>query len=140
MTVLLACSVLYEARPRAHLPLMIVGPSSPARATLSHLIVRQIYLETWPRACGYMIMLIHGHEMATSTGIHTKSFGTSLMQMRCMWRLPMPLVRGQTSTATTLLDSARYGKFRYQAQSDIADHGYRTKCPPMYVYKPLCIQ
>jgi hypothetical protein len=33
-----------------------------------------------------------------------------------------------------MLDSAlsvRYRKFRYQAQSDIADHGYRTKCPPM---------
>ncbi len=27
--------------------------------------------------------------------------------------------------------SVRYRKFRYQAQSDIADHGYRTKCPPM---------
>jgi hypothetical protein len=23
--------------------------------------------------------------------------------------------------------------FRYQAQSDIADHGYRTECPPMLV-------
>ncbi len=33
-----------------------------------------------------------------------------------------------------MLDSAlsvRYRKFRYQAQSDIADHGFRTKCPPM---------
>jgi hypothetical protein len=32
-----------------------------------------------------------------------------------------------------MLDSAlsvRYQKFWYQAQSDIADHGYRTKCPP----------
>jgi hypothetical protein len=28
--------------------------------------------------------------------------------------------------------SVRYQKFRYQAQSDIADHGYRTKCPPMH--------
>jgi hypothetical protein len=27
--------------------------------------------------------------------------------------------------------SVRYRKFRYQAQSDIADHGHRTKCPPM---------
>jgi hypothetical protein len=27
----------------------------------------------------------------------------------------------------------RYRKFRYQAQSDIADHGYHTKCPPMVV-------
>jgi hypothetical protein len=27
--------------------------------------------------------------------------------------------------------SVRYRKFRYQAQSDIDDHGYRTKCPPM---------
>jgi hypothetical protein len=27
--------------------------------------------------------------------------------------------------------SVRYRKFRYQAQSDIADHRYRTKCPPM---------
>jgi hypothetical protein len=27
--------------------------------------------------------------------------------------------------------SVQYRKFRYQAQSDIADHGYRTKCPPM---------
>jgi hypothetical protein len=27
--------------------------------------------------------------------------------------------------------SVRYRRFRYQAQSDIADHGYRTKCPPM---------
>ncbi len=27
--------------------------------------------------------------------------------------------------------SVRYRKLRYQAQSDIADHGYRTKCPPM---------
>jgi hypothetical protein len=27
--------------------------------------------------------------------------------------------------------SVRYLKFGYQAQSDIADHGYRTKCPPM---------
>ncbi len=31
--------------------------------------------------------------------------------------------------------SVRYRKFRYQAQSDIADHGYRTKCPPMPVSK-----
>ncbi len=30
--------------------------------------------------------------------------------------------------------SVRYRKFRYQAQSDIADHGYRTKCPPMGTY------
>jgi hypothetical protein len=30
--------------------------------------------------------------------------------------------------------SVRYRKFRYQAQSDIADHGYRTKCPPMSNY------
>jgi hypothetical protein len=29
--------------------------------------------------------------------------------------------------------SVRYRKFRYQAQSDIADHGCRTKCPPMGV-------
>jgi hypothetical protein len=29
--------------------------------------------------------------------------------------------------------SVRYPKFRYQAQSDIADHGYRTKCPPMWI-------
>ncbi len=29
--------------------------------------------------------------------------------------------------------SVWYRKFRYQAQSDIADHGYRTKCPPMIV-------
>jgi hypothetical protein len=27
--------------------------------------------------------------------------------------------------------SVRYQKFRYQAQSDIADHGYQTKCPSM---------
>ncbi len=27
--------------------------------------------------------------------------------------------------------SVWYRKFRYQAQSNIADHGYRTKCPPM---------
>ncbi len=27
--------------------------------------------------------------------------------------------------------SVRYRRFRYQAQSDIADYGYRTKCPPM---------
>ncbi len=25
----------------------------------------------------------------------------------------------------------RYRTFRYQAQSDIADHGYWTECPPM---------
>ncbi len=32
--------------------------------------------------------------------------------------------------------SVRYRKIQYQAQSDIADHGYRTKCPPMgTVYK-----
>ncbi len=29
--------------------------------------------------------------------------------------------------------SVRYRRFRYQAQSDIADHGYRTKCPPMVI-------
>ncbi len=29
--------------------------------------------------------------------------------------------------------SVWYRKFRYQAQSDIADHGYRTKCPPMII-------
>jgi hypothetical protein len=29
------------------------------------------------------------------------------------------------------LSSVRYRKFRYQAQSDIADHRYWTKCPPM---------
>jgi hypothetical protein len=27
--------------------------------------------------------------------------------------------------------SVRYRTFRYQAQSDIADHGYRTECPPL---------
>ncbi len=27
--------------------------------------------------------------------------------------------------------SVRYRKFRYQAQSDSADHGYQTKCPPV---------
>ncbi len=27
--------------------------------------------------------------------------------------------------------SVQYRKFRYQAQSHIADHGYWTKCPPM---------
>jgi hypothetical protein len=27
--------------------------------------------------------------------------------------------------------SIRYQRFRYPAQSDITDHGYRTKCPPM---------
>jgi hypothetical protein len=27
--------------------------------------------------------------------------------------------------------SVRFRKFRYQAQSDIADDGYRTKCPPV---------
>jgi hypothetical protein len=32
----------------------------------------------------------------------------------------------------TPLSSVRYRKFRYQAQSDIADHGYRSKCPPMH--------
>ncbi len=26
--------------------------------------------------------------------------------------------------------SVRYQEIRYQVQSDIADHGYRTKCPP----------
>jgi hypothetical protein len=31
----------------------------------------------------------------------------------------------------TPLSSVRYRKFRYQAQSDIADHGQRRKCPPM---------
>ncbi len=36
--------------------------------------------------------------------------------------------------------SVRYRKFQYQAQSDIADHGYRTKCPPMQFisYDPAC--
>ncbi len=29
--------------------------------------------------------------------------------------------------------SVRYRMLRYQAQSDIADHGYRTKCPPMII-------
>ncbi len=29
--------------------------------------------------------------------------------------------------------SVRCRRFRYQAQSDIADHGYRTKCPPMII-------
>ncbi len=29
--------------------------------------------------------------------------------------------------------SVRYRGLRYQAQSDITDHGYRTKCPPMIV-------
>jgi hypothetical protein len=32
-----------------------------------------------------------------------------------------------------LYSLSRYLKFRYQAQSDIADHGYRTKCPPMHM-------
>ncbi len=31
----------------------------------------------------------------------------------------------------TLRSSVHYQTFRYQAQSDIADHGYRTECPPM---------
>ncbi len=31
----------------------------------------------------------------------------------------------------TLRSSVRYRTFRYPAQSDIADHGYRTECPPM---------
>jgi hypothetical protein len=38
------------------------------------------------------------------------------------------------SISDIMLDSAlsvRYRRFRYQAQSDIADHGYRTECPPM---------
>ncbi len=30
--------------------------------------------------------------------------------------------------------SVRYRKFRYQDQSGIADHGYRTKCPPMQIH------
>jgi hypothetical protein len=43
-----------------------------------------------------------------------------------------------------MLDSAlsvRNWKFRYQAQSEIANHGYRTKCQPldttdnMYMYR-----
>jgi hypothetical protein len=29
--------------------------------------------------------------------------------------------------------SVLYRRFRYQAQSDIADHGYRTKYPPMLI-------
>ncbi len=43
-----------------------------------------------------------------------------------------------SSDIDIMLDSAltvRYWKFRYQAQSYIADHGYRTKCPPM-LYLP----
>ncbi len=28
--------------------------------------------------------------------------------------------------------SVRYWRFQYQAQSDMADHRYRTKCPPMH--------
>jgi hypothetical protein len=35
--------------------------------------------------------------------------------------------------------SVQYQKFRYQAQSDIADHGYRTKCPPMGMGLPCLI-
>jgi hypothetical protein len=31
--------------------------------------------------------------------------------------------------------SVRYRKFLYQTQSDIADHGYQTKCPPMVLPK-----
>jgi hypothetical protein len=31
----------------------------------------------------------------------------------------------------TPLSSGRYRKVRYQAQSDIADHGYWNKCPPI---------
>ncbi len=31
------------------------------------------------------------------------------------------------------LRSLQFDKFRYQAQSDIADHGYRSKCPPMII-------
>ncbi len=32
-----------------------------------------------------------------------------------------------------LHSSVRYRTFRYQTQSDIADHKYRTECPPMAV-------
>ncbi len=41
------------------------------------------------------------------------------------------------SDVDIMLDSALsvwYQKFRYQAQSEIADHRYRTKCPPMVNY------
>jgi hypothetical protein len=34
--------------------------------------------------------------------------------------------------------SVRYRKFRYQAQYEIADHGYRTKCPPMDIEHAPC--
>jgi hypothetical protein len=64
---------------------MIVGPSSPARATLSHLIVRHIYLETWPRACGYMIMLIHGHEMANTVPKAQGYIRNPLVRVWCKW-------------------------------------------------------
>ncbi len=31
--------------------------------------------------------------------------------------------------------SVKYQKFRYKAHSDIADHGYRTKCPPIDIWQ-----
>ncbi len=38
----------------------------------------------------------------------------------------------------TLRSSVRYRTFRYQAQSDIADHGFRTECPPM-LWCDVCV-
>jgi hypothetical protein len=35
--------------------------------------------------------------------------------------------------------SVRYRMFRYQAQSDIADHRYRVKCPPMIIGPLRCL-
>jgi hypothetical protein len=32
--------------------------------------------------------------------------------------------------------SVQYWMFQYQAQSDIADHGYGTNCPPMTITLP----
>ncbi len=36
--------------------------------------------------------------------------------------------------------SLRYRKFQYEAQSIIADHEYRNKCPPMFIFKKVLIQ
>ncbi len=46
------------------------------------------------------------------------------------------------SDTDIMMDSAlsvRYRMFQYQAQSDIADHGYRVKCPPMIIGPLRCL-
>ncbi len=65
----------------------------------------------------------------------SKRFNTKLLCLSvCILMLDIVYWIKVYSDIDIMLDSAlsvRYRKFRYQAQSDIADHRYRTKCPPM---------